>query len=301
MNSPQQLAQGALVDAKYQLIYGNLWRYAQAILRDTTLPSDQLYAQLKWHLTAFWGLSALIPMGPDFPWHELPPLCGRYNAQETSWLEKGVVRIGTREEWHRAMDEVVIRATSAHIDPDCDLIVDLGCGWGHRMFDMWCIGIGSRARFIGGDRSEYSRRLVEDISRLFPEMRVDWFPFDFLTPDFRALPQNARNICVFTCCAIEQVQQIGSALFDALSEQFPSAKIRGVHLEPIAFQLAENYGPSPNVDVERDRRAARRKGYNLDLFAQIRGQPKLQVRVVDQALIDAGTGWCVSLLVWDRL
>lgn len=104
------------------------------------------------------------------------------SQRQQTRLRLGEVRTGTRDEWHRVLDGIVAHATAAHIDPDCDLIIDLGCGWGHRMFDMWRMGIGRRARFVGGDRSDYSRRLVEDISQLFPEMKVDWFRFDFATP-----------------------------------------------------------------------------------------------------------------------
>lgn len=101
MNTQQEFQQGDLVDAKYRLIYERLWRYSQAILRDAAIPADRKYAQLKWHLSAFWGISSLIPIGPNFPWHDLPTFCSRYNAQKITWLEKGVVASLRCETTHR--------------------------------------------------------------------------------------------------------------------------------------------------------------------------------------------------------
>jgi hypothetical protein len=194
----------------------------------------------------------------------------------------------------------VIKAAQDYIDPAADLILDLGCGWGHRMFDLWRNGVGARAKFIGGDRSEHSRTLVETTQKLFPRMDVSWVRFDLLNPDFSAFPAAARNIGLVTSSAIEQVTYLGPRLFDALLARFPDAKITGVHIEPITFQFAQDYPPPPYVEPVRDRQAAERLRYNMDLYEQVKSRPQFEIKAVGQALLDLGRGNSFSLLAWQK-
>ena len=173
----------------------------------------------------------------------------------------------------------------------CDLVLDLGCGWGHQMIDLHLAGLG--AQFFGGDRSEHSRNLTDTVTALFPGMRTSWFKFDFLQPDFSAIPANHRRVCVYSCYAIEQVERIGNLLFDRILTHFAGAKITGVHLETLASQI--------DPSLERERQYALNRRYNVDLYPVLNGRSDLKVVAQDAVVFDFGNDNPTSLLVWKSI
>lgn len=295
--------QNPAFEGKYERLYTELEALARAIVNDPTVPATQRYVQLKTFIPGYWG-AMFRPFtrvnGVKTIIADLQTRCLEFNGRPRNWFEQGVAHAGTENGLARALDEIVIRVMRAHVDPSCDLFLDLGCGWGHRMFDVWRAGIAPAARFVGGDRSDSSRNLVTTIGTLFPEMDVNWFRCDLLNPDFAAIAGAPRRIALMTCAAIEQVNYLGPTLFDRLLARFPDAEITGIHLEPITFQFGDDYPPPPYADVARDRAAAEKLGYNMDLYAQVKAHPQLSIATVEHALHDTGNGNSYSLLVWKK-
>jgi hypothetical protein len=215
-----------------------------------------------------------------------------------AWRERGIARAANRHAWSLAQDRVVVEAAQRYIRPTCELVLDLGCGWGHRMVDVWLNGAAPRARFAGGDRSTQSRDLVVALQGLFPAMPAEWFRFDFIDPNFEVVKGTPRDVCVLTCNAIEQVTYIGPTFFDRLLARYPGASITGIHVEPITFQIAECEGALPYVDIAIDRQYAEQRKYNMDLYPVVLAHPRLTVVAAEQAVLDAGQGNSTSVLVW---
>jgi hypothetical protein len=296
-------AQRSDVESKYDFIYEALALVSRAVMAEPALDPLETYRKLRDILSGTWATIGRLSEesrkqgSGAIEYSVLLSACAEYNGTMCSWTERGRHKNTTRREFDQAHSKSVTEILLYYIPEDCDLILDLGCGWGHRMFDLW-LGRGpSGARYMGGDRSRHSEALVRKVATLFPEMPVDWFPFDFLRPDFASLNRVPRNIAVFTVHAIEQVKQIGPQLFDQLVAQFPHAKITGIHIEPIGFQFEEDIHRHLN-SVAIDRSYAEKRQYNLDLVHQVRVHNKLSVTATEVGVLDMGGGNSTSVLVW---
>lgn len=288
------------VAGKYEGIYGQLCYVADAILSDDDIPARVRYQQLKNTLPAYW--TALTQLRPGETIVLPPPLeiLGRalqLGAEPAQWRVRDVTVSGTAADYSRAMDSLAVDTLRRHVPAAAELVFDLGCGWGHRMFDAYLAGIAPAAKYWGGDRSQASRFLVERIHTLFPDLRAGWFPFDFLHPDFDIVPGSPREVCLFTCHAIEQVTRIGTALFDRILARFPDSAITGIHLEPVTFQLEPGaHGNAADVNYAY----AKQRDYNLDLVAQLRGHPRIEMIASETGVLDRGGGNATSILIWKR-
>ena len=286
------------VSDKYQTIYKWLNVIAAQILNDSDIPIPERYEKLKYYLPAVWGVLVERETGVT-TWTELQSEIVRFSNAQRSWRENGVPRSGTTEEWNKSIDDLVVTMAGRHIPENCDLFLDLGCGWGHRMFDLWRVGIAPRAAFYGGDRSDASRSVVDRVRSLFPGMRCSWFQFDFLNPDFSQLPTDATSVCIFSCHAIEQVNFLGANLFDCIAASFPGACVKGIHLEPVGFQTQTQDEAHGDADAT-DRVHAKEKRYNLDLMWQAQEHPQIEITAFEKKLIDSGYGNATALAVWER-
>lgn len=276
---------------KYDEIYGTIAGVVANVVRQSPLTPHETYARLKLGVPAAWvtriwlnGLGARPDVGGEAAYAKA------YLAEPARWSELGVSKSGTRTEYINATDEF-FAATFLPRLKGCDLVLDLGCGWGHRMFDLYVRGLD--LRFFGGERSPHAQAIINSVSRLFPAARIAWFPFDFLAPDFASLPGDARSVGVITCHAVEQVAVLGTELFDSLIARFPEADIRGVHIEPVAWQ----------IDPARTAEAAyaRDHSYNTDLFGVLKGHPALRLTEVSAIIHDGHDQNPSSLLAWERV
>jgi hypothetical protein len=230
----------------------------------------------------------------DWPWQESgyaskQDYVDARMAAEASWRENGIVKTGSYFESQNSVSDLYANTIRKYAPAGCDMVLDLGCGWGHRMIDLYLTGLD--AFYIGGDRSKSSCDLVLAITALFPKMRAGWFPFNFLEPDYTVLPY-AKRILVYTCHAVEQVMTVGTSFIDRLIEKFPKAEIAGVHLEPLAHQIDATRTPDKKYALER--------GYNMDLLGAVSAHPKLQI-VCTQADVKESIpngGNTTALLVW---
>ena len=290
-------AQKSDLARKYKFIYHGLGILAEGLIA-AKVPEGRKYDYLKAALTGMWDVLALRPTKD---WNGMVAQIPVVNGSPMAWSEQGVAKTGTRQQYENARDALVVQALAQHVPRDCDAFLDLGCGWGHRMFDGFRAGIAPNAAYFGGDQVEASAGLVRQVQTLFPAMKVQWFPFNFLDPRFDDVTGSYARVVVFTCHAIEQIARIGSLLFDRILARFPEASISGVHIEPVSFQLA-----SPAADAETaardevDRSYAADHGYNLDLVTQLQDHKELEIIAAEKRVLDTGDGNSSSVLVWRR-
>lgn len=296
-------AQRSDVESKYDFIYEALALVTRAVMAAPAADPLETYQKLRELLSGTWATIGRLAQesrkrgSGAVKYADLLAACADYNGTMCAWTERGRPRQGTRREFDDAFSACVSEILLRYMPQDCDLVLDLGCGWGHRMFDVWRRGGPRGARYMGGDRSRHSEALVKQIAPLFAELAAGWFPFDFLRPDFTSLGTEPKKIVVFTVHAIEQVKHIGPQVFDRLVAQFPHAQITGIHIEPIGFQFEEE-SRLHLASAAIDRAYADKRQYNLDLVHQVRSHEKLSVTATEAGVLDQGGGNATSVLVW---
>ncbi len=285
------------VAAKYEGYYQAMANVIRAVLASPEIDRGRKFDFLKMLMPSVWNGMASGTLASKVTPDSLLALAADYNAAPCTWEERGTRKERTRVDYHQAEDEACTGNVLKFAPADCDLIFDLGCGWGWRTFSLWPAGGPRKALYAAGDQASGSQACIEALKPLFPEMKAQGFSFDFLAPDFGAFPDAARGVLVFTFCAIEQVERIGSALFDALLERFPASNIVGVHIEPVSFQIPSWSTNNPDA-VARDLKYAQERRYNQDLYRQIADHPRLDLVTAVPGLFDTLAGNSRALLVW---
>jgi hypothetical protein len=285
MTTPSQRAD---IAAKYEYIYGNIVSLTAPWFESTTVSGELRYRELKSVIGALWATAAWAMGQPKFPTDAAQQAYYEsYGKQTVTWLERDVERTGTGRDRDRAND-VFVATTLRTFLAGNDLILDLGCGWGHRMIDLHLCGV--NARYLGGDRSDFSRRMVTQLAGLFPGLSMAWFPFDLLDPTFPHASPTPQRVGVYSCHAIEQVEILGPTLVDRLLACYPGAEVTGVHLEPVAWQI------EPSRSDEERGSAARR--YNKDLVRMLSDHPGIEIIRAEACVFDCHDGMATSCLVW---
>jgi hypothetical protein len=283
----------------YEAVYALLARTAAAIAADRSVPSEMKFLRFKEVLPGAWAALSRRKVNENVGLNELLAAAAECMAQPFTWIHNGQTVAGTLESYHQFVDVFLRDIIVRHAPPECDLVIDLGCGWGHRMFDVWLGGGPRRALYAGGDRPNASRDCIAQIAPFFPSMRVDAFRFDFLNPSFYPLPYDAKDVFVYSVHAIEQIERLGPALFRSLLASYPGARITGVHLEPAMFQLpgAESADPAR---WRLDRDYAVRWRYNQDLVEQLASNPSIKIQVAEPSGLTVPKGNGTALLVWSN-
>jgi hypothetical protein len=277
------------IEPKYEFVYRSVAASIEEFIAGSPHDSPPvIYARLKPFVAAVWA-AALWAVGKD----KMPPpaeqeaFCLAYLNERVTWLELSQAKSGTRVEYIASTDALTVSLLKPHL-AHCDTILELGCGWGHRLIDLHLAGI--KARYFGGDRSENSRKAAFAASGLFEDMDLSWFRFDFLKPDYSDVPIGGRDVCLLTCHAIEQVGVVGRDFIDEALNRFQGSRLCGVHIEPLASQL----DPARATDV----RYAHRHGYNTDLFEVVRSHERLEIVASEPLMYERGHGNATSLLAW---
>ncbi len=141
-----------------------------------------------------------------------------------------------------------------------DAIVELGCGYGCNLFNVFYGGGPQDARYYGGELTESGVAMAQDIAALDPAMKASFFHFDYLEPVLAIEP--VERALVFTMHSIEQVCQIDVRLFGAIAGI--ARRVDCIHLEPFGFQVAE-LGPASR----EHRKQAIENNWNVNFAAAL--------------------------------
>ncbi|CAA7626994.1 hypothetical protein MCP1_60111 [Candidatus Terasakiella magnetica] len=145
---------------------------------------------------------------------------------------------------------------------DKDCVIELGAGYGKRLFEMFLGGGAKDLRYIAAEPTAAGRRITAKLSRLVPDMSLDVAAFDFANPCFSPVHGFSR-ILLFTSWSLMFVDALQDSFFAEL------AKIPGevtcVFVEPVGFQI----NPS-NDKISLDQRdTARERRWNLNFFQKL--------------------------------
>jgi SAM-dependent methyltransferase len=141
-----------------------------------------------------------------------------------------------------------------------DAVIELGCGYGRNLFNIFYGGGPQDAHYCGGELTESGVAMAREIAALDPAMKASFMPFDYLDPVLPIEP--VERALVFTMHSIEQVCQIDARLFGAIAAV--ARRVDCIHLEPFGFQLAE-LGPASR----EQRKQAIENNWNVNFAATL--------------------------------
>jgi len=196
--------------------------------------------------------------------------------------------------WH-GFYAMVAEAVIATCRDETQAIVDLGCGWGRSLFEVWLRGGPRSATYHGLEFTQAGLDCVATLAKLEPGMAVRTARFDFQRPDFASLAPGLKHAVVFTVSSVHQIPLLDK---DAVRSILRIADtVDCLHFEQIGWQLA------PPEQSVADRDYALRNDYNRNLWAVLKemsdaGEITLVNVTVD--MFGAQTLYPMSLVHWRR-
>ena len=151
---------------------------------------------------------------------------------------------------------------SALARQDFDAIVELGCGYGRRLFEIHYECGHKSARLFGGEYTNAGCLLTKELAALDDGVDLTAFKFDHLNPDLSTIPGFGK-VLIFSCHSIEQCEAIPEDYFEALAGK--AGHVTGVHFEPFGFQASRRLpGAAKHEDFTH------RHKYNQNFFETAR-------------------------------
>lgn len=120
-----------------------------------------------------------------------------------------------------------------------DALVELGCGLGHKLFEIYHQG-GPKIPYYGGEFTQSGVAIANKLAKLNSDHTYSFHHFDHLNPDLSWLPKYDR-VLVYTMHTIEQVREITPQWFDVVGKC--AKKVVCLNFEPFGYQLQE-LGPA---------------------------------------------------------
>lgn len=176
-----------------------------------------------------------------------------------------------------------------------DCLVELGCGYGRNLFEVFYGGGPDDIDYVGAELSAGGLELFETLAGLNSRMRVRAVRFDILEPDFSFLA-GYENVLVFTSHAIEQVTRLGATFVTQLAKAAP--RVVGIHFEPFGFQVSPTLGPTTQIHKEN----ILANEWNVDLVhrlvaARDEGAIRILALALEASFTDSNNP--TSIAVWE--
>lgn len=176
---------------------------------------------------------------------------------------------------------------------DFDCIVELGCGYGRNLFEIYYNSGPRDIPYIGGELTNSGIEALNLLSSLNEDINIQAFKFDFLEPDLSFL-DGFKRIFFFTCHAIEQVFRVPDELFKVMV--LCSDDVKCVHLEPFSFQLDPPLGNT--TEVQKKFILQREWNINLmELLTKAEKEGYLRIEAIGREIF-CNTDNPTSMAVW---
>ena len=176
-----------------------------------------------------------------------------------------------------------------------DAIIELGCGYGGNLFEIFYGGGPREAKYIGGEFTKSGIEIAQKLAKKAPKMKTEFFHFNHLEPKL-PFKKPFKRAFVFTCHGIEQVMQINENWFDEVVKA--GEFVRGAHLEPFGFQL-KNSGPLS--DMHKD--FIIQNSWNINFAEVLRQAVERKIVKDEQIFLEMGVTPDVnvgSLAFWSK-
>ena len=176
-----------------------------------------------------------------------------------------------------------------------DAIIELGCGYGRNLFEIFYGGGPREAKYIGGEFTKSGVEIAQKLAKKAPKMKTEFFHFNHLEPKL-PFKKPFKRAFVFTCHSIEQVMQISENWFDEVVKA--GEFVRGAHIEPFGFQL-KNSGPLS--DMHKD--SMIQNSWNINFAEVLRQALERKIIKDEQIFLEMGVTPDVnvgSLAFWSK-
>ena len=176
-----------------------------------------------------------------------------------------------------------------------DAIIELGCGYGRNLFEIFYGGGPREAKYIGGEFTKSGVEIAQKLAKKASKIKTEFFHFNHLEPKL-PFKKPFKRAFVFTCHGIEQVMQINENWFDEVVKA--GEFVRGAHLEPFGFQL-KNSGPLS--DMHKD--SMIQNSWNINFAEVLRQAVERKIIKDEQIFLEMGVTPDVnvgSLAFWSK-
>ena len=176
-----------------------------------------------------------------------------------------------------------------------DAIIELGCGYGRNLFEIFYGGGPREAKYIGGEFTKSGVEIAQKLAKKAPKMKTEFFHFNHLEPKL-PFKKPFKRAFVFTCHSIEQVMQINENWFDEVVKA--GEFVRGAHLEPFGFQLKIS---GPLSDMHKDFMI--QNSWNINFAEVLRQAVERKIIKDEQIFLEMGVTPDVnvgSLAFWSK-
>lgn len=125
-----------------------------------------------------------------------------------------------------------------------EAIVELGCGLGHNLIELFYRGGPQNIPYYGGEYTESGVNAAKMLAQLRKELPLIPFRFDYKNPNL-SIVKEKKNLFIFTSHSIEQVSKISPELFYTLTSA--AEQVTCIHFEPFGFQFTLGNAPHGKI------------------------------------------------------
>ncbi|MEW5726367.1 MAG: hypothetical protein AB1918_00935 [Pseudomonadota bacterium] len=229
---------------------------------------------------------AFYPDGPATP--EGTPLY--------AWA--GLAGTLTIRPFHASYDHLIVPlARDLMRQRQFDAVVELGSGFGDKLFRLYLAGAPRTIPYFGAELWDSGRRLADRLAKLEPDMDFRGVTLDLLDPDLSILAP-FKNVLLLSNGAFYCVPSLPRTTFQTLAGC--AENVTGVHFEPVGHQVAKDKpylaGYYATTITQRD--------FNqnmIPLLLAAERQRVLKVEFLAPDLSMISSGHPVSVAVWHSL
>ena len=184
----------------------------------------------------------------------------------------------TRGAAYGAEQGAVIDAVFGAIEPDTDLVVEMGSGFGWHLLTTFTMGGPRDALYVAAEYTAAGRRAATRLAGLDDRLRFEAIAFDYHDPSFDGLPRG-RHAVVFSGHSLEQIPSVTPRLFEAIRGL--ADRVTVLHFEPVGWQVG------PEHDGRGTSRAyADTHDYTRDLVPALRAEEAAGQIAIDAIVPD---------------
>ncbi|MEW5726365.1 MAG: hypothetical protein AB1918_00925 [Pseudomonadota bacterium] len=191
-------------------------------------------------------------------------------------------------------DDVVVNwLLEAVNDRGYDAIVELGSGFGQKLFQLYLAGGPGNIPYFGAELWEEGRRGAERLAALEPALDFRSVAFDFNAPDLSFLA-GFRKVLLFTNAALCNVTTLPGDLMERLSAAAP--QVMGYHFEFVGHQIRRDV-PA----LAWFYRMADERKYNtnfVQLFLDAHRGNRIRAHFLAPDVYDVSSGHPVTVAIW---
>jgi len=160
-----------------------------------------------------------------------------------------------------------------------EAVIELGCGFGDKLIRAHYQGLAPEVALLGGDVADSGLALARRLTALEPDLRVEFFPFDFRTPALERFQGRFQRVLLVTCFSLMFLGRTERALFEVLSHCAP--RVTGLHLEPFGFQIEIEPDRITRFDLLQ-RQLFEQKRWNLDFIPALSQAERLGLLQIER-------------------